>query len=190
LGDEPWDLLKPKLETLLADQDKNKQRAAAELLAGVLNGKQLNNVKFCMLTVAGSKHWPQETQDRIWQWFTPYIKKTLGQNMKTETVPIWTSFVEVCDQEFIAKCIHLNELQYMFHHKDPRRLQPLVEHIVEQFNSMDYNGPSSLESIKVLALFRAFYTELGWKFTSWSDSTMERFWREVHSEHDDVSSYL
>ncbi|KAG1867785.1 hypothetical protein DFJ58DRAFT_859984 [Suillus subalutaceus] len=158
LGDEPWDLLKPKLETLLADQDKNKQRAAAELLAGVLNG---------------SKHWPQETQDRIWQWFTPYIKKTLGQSMKTETVPIWTSFVE-----------------YMFHHKDPRRLQPLVEHIVEQFKIMDYNGPSSLESIKVLALFRAFYTELGWKFTSWSDSTMERFWREAHSEHDDVRSHV
>ncbi|KAG1826229.1 uncharacterized protein BJ212DRAFT_1444172 [Suillus subaureus] len=158
LGDEPWDLLKPKLEMLLADQDKNKQRAAAELLAGVLNG---------------SKHWPQETQDRIWQWFTPYIKKTLGQSMKTETVPIWTSFVE-----------------YMFHHKDPRRLQPLVEHIVEQFKSMDYNGPSSLESIKVLALFRAFYTELGWKFTSWSDSTMERFWQEVHSEHDDVRSHV
>ncbi|KAG1755021.1 uncharacterized protein EDB91DRAFT_1096855 [Suillus paluster] len=158
LGDKPWDLLKPELEILLADQEKNKQRAAAELLAGVLNG---------------SKHWPQEAQDRIWQWFTPYIKKTLGQSMTTETVPIWTSFVE-----------------YMFYHKDPRRLQPLVEHIVEQFNSMDYNGPSSLESIKVLALFRAFYTELEWKFTPWSDSTLERFWREVHSEHDDVRSHV
>lgn len=158
LGDEPWDLLQPKLETLLADQDKNKQRAAAELLAGVLNG---------------SKHWPQEAQDRIWQWFAPYIKKTLGQSMKTETVPIWTSFVE-----------------YMFHHKDPRRLQPLVEHIVEQFETMDYNGPSSLESVKILALFRGFYTELEWKFSSWSDSTMERFWREVHSEHDDVRSHV
>lgn len=108
MGDEPWDLLKPKLETLLADQDKNKQRAAAELLAGVLNGEQLTYVKFCMLTVAGSKHWPQEAQDQIWQWFTPYIKKTLDQSMKTETVPIWTSFVGVCDQELITLCIYLN----------------------------------------------------------------------------------
>jgi len=40
LGDKPWSVLKPKLETLLADQEKNKQRAAAELLAGVLNGEQ------------------------------------------------------------------------------------------------------------------------------------------------------
>jgi proteasome activator subunit 4 len=40
LGDEPWSLLRPNLEMLLADEEKNKQRAAAELLAGVLNGKQ------------------------------------------------------------------------------------------------------------------------------------------------------
>jgi len=40
LGDEPWSLLRPDLEMLLADEEKNKQRAAAELLAGVLNGKQ------------------------------------------------------------------------------------------------------------------------------------------------------
>lgn len=85
--------------------------------------------------------------------------------------------------------IKLNGFQYMFHHKDPRRLQPLVDHIVEQFNDMDYNGPSSLESVKVLALFRAFYTELEWKFTPWADSTLERFWREVHSEHEDVSAF-
>lgn len=39
LEDEPFDVLKPKLEELLADQDKNKQRAAAELLAGILNGE-------------------------------------------------------------------------------------------------------------------------------------------------------
>jgi proteasome activator subunit 4 len=80
-----------------------------------------------------------------------------------------------------------NDFQYMFHHKDPRRLLPLVEHIIEQFDNMDYNGPSSLESVKVLSLFRALYTKLEWKFTPWADSTLERFWREVHSEHDDVS---
>jgi proteasome activator subunit 4 len=45
LGDEPWGLLKPELEMLLADQEKNKQRAAAELLAGVLNGEQAHSGK-------------------------------------------------------------------------------------------------------------------------------------------------
>lgn len=32
--------MKPTLEKLLADKDQDKQRAAAELLAGVLNGKR------------------------------------------------------------------------------------------------------------------------------------------------------
>lgn len=38
LDDEPFETLKPTLEGLLGDKDQNKQRAAAELLAGVLNG--------------------------------------------------------------------------------------------------------------------------------------------------------
>lgn len=39
LDDEPWAALKPSLEKLLADKDKDKQRASAEVLAGVINGK-------------------------------------------------------------------------------------------------------------------------------------------------------
>ncbi|KAH7914507.1 hypothetical protein BJ138DRAFT_1143879 [Hygrophoropsis aurantiaca] len=158
LEDEPLKVLKPVVEDYLEDQDKNKQRAAAELFAGILNG---------------SKHWSKEAQNRIWEWFLPHIKKTLGQNMKTETVPIWTSFLE-----------------YLFHKKDPRRLQPLVDHLVDQFNTMDYNGQSSLDSVKILALFRAFYQKMGWKFSAWVDVSLERFWPELHSEHDDVRAHV
>lgn len=39
LEDEPWEALRPTLEKLLEKKDKDKQRAAAELLAGVLAGK-------------------------------------------------------------------------------------------------------------------------------------------------------
>ncbi len=38
LEDEPFEALKPTLEGLLGDIDKNKQRGAAELLAGLLGG--------------------------------------------------------------------------------------------------------------------------------------------------------
>lgn len=38
LGDEPFEALRPTLEELLANKDKNKQRAAAEFIAGVLTG--------------------------------------------------------------------------------------------------------------------------------------------------------
>jgi len=39
VGKEPYEILKSKVDELLTDSDKNKQRAAAELLAGILNGK-------------------------------------------------------------------------------------------------------------------------------------------------------
>lgn len=38
LGDEPFEAFKPTVESLIADKDQNKQRAAAEFLAGILGG--------------------------------------------------------------------------------------------------------------------------------------------------------
>jgi proteasome activator subunit 4 len=38
LGDAPWEPLQPTLVKLLDDTEQNKQRAAAEILAGVLGG--------------------------------------------------------------------------------------------------------------------------------------------------------
>jgi hypothetical protein len=39
LEDEPFAAFKPTVESLIADKDQNKQRAAAEFLAGILGGK-------------------------------------------------------------------------------------------------------------------------------------------------------
>jgi proteasome activator subunit 4 len=39
LEDEPFDALKPTLEDLLSSKEKSEQRAAADLLAGLLGGK-------------------------------------------------------------------------------------------------------------------------------------------------------
>ncbi|KAI6153365.1 hypothetical protein BKA82DRAFT_3971276 [Pisolithus tinctorius] len=158
LGSEICDVMKPKVEELLADPDKNKQRAAAELLAGVLNG---------------SKHWSLEEQERVWDWAKPLVYKTLNQTMKTENVGIWSTF-----------------LDYMFHRKDPRRVIPLVNHVMDLLGRIDLNGQSAIDSVKVLSLFRAFYTGMGWKFVPWTDTILERLWPEVYSEHDDVRAYV
>lgn len=42
LDDEPFEALKPTLEELLANKDKNKQRAAAEFIAGIICGECLS----------------------------------------------------------------------------------------------------------------------------------------------------
>ena len=53
LEDEPFEAFKPVVEKLIIDKDQNKQRAAAELLAGVLGGKlYLILSKFSMSHIA------------------------------------------------------------------------------------------------------------------------------------------
>ncbi|EDR15426.1 uncharacterized protein LACBIDRAFT_301740 [Laccaria bicolor S238N-H82] len=158
LEDEPFEAFKPVVEKLISDKDQNKQRAAAELLAGVLGG---------------SKHWPLNKQKKLWVWFTPNIPILLSQNIKSDTLMIWTSFLE-----------------YMFYHKDPRRIQPIVDFLMESFNSMDYNAEMSFDAVKIISLFRSFYEELGRKFSPWVDDAVRRSWAEIHSEHDDVRAFI
>ena len=70
LEDEPFEVMKPIVEGLLEDVDQNKQRAAAEMMAGVLGGM---------------KHWPQTKQEHIWKWCMPHLEKALGSNLKPDT---------------------------------------------------------------------------------------------------------
>ena len=74
----------------------------------------------------------------------------------------------------------------MFHKRDPRRYQALVDYLVQEFCSTDYNGESSLNAVKALCFFRAFYEEQNWKFSEWMDLAVERVWAEISSEHDEV----
>ena len=74
----------------------------------------------------------------------------------------------------------------MFYHKDPRRVQPLVDFLVEAFMNLDFNAELSFDAVKIATLFRAFYTGLGRKFLPWTDQTVDRFWTEIYSDHEDV----
>ncbi|KAF9270499.1 ARM repeat-containing protein [Marasmius fiardii PR-910] len=158
LEDAPFEALRPKLESLLADKEADKQRAAAELLAGV---------------IGGSRHWPLEKQQVLWKWYKPYITKIFGANLKSDTVSIWTSFLE-----------------YLFYNKDPRRIQPLFDHLMELYKNLDYNTELSFDAVRILSLFRASYEQLGRKFISCVDEVVERCWSEIHSEHEDVRAYV
>ncbi|KAK1232607.1 Proteasome activator BLM10 [Marasmius sp. AFHP31] len=158
LEDVPFEALRPKIESLLAEKEPDKQRAAAELIAGV---------------IGGSKHWPLDKQKAFWEWYKPYIAKTFGPNLKSDTVGIWTSFLE-----------------YLFYKRDPRRVQPLFDHILELFKTLDYNTELSFDAVKILSLFRACYEQLGRKISAWIDEIVERCWLEIHSEHEDVRAYV
>ncbi|KAI0961190.1 hypothetical protein AcV7_000358 [Taiwanofungus camphoratus] len=158
LESEPFDALKATLEELILNGDKNKQRAAAEFLAGLFGG---------------SKHWPLNVQKTLWDWFIPYIKTIFGHK-SNDNLSIWSSFLE-----------------YVFSNKDPRRVQPLVDYIIDEFNGVDFNSESTFDVVQVLCLFRAFYEELGWKFFPWAEDALARCWSEIdRSEHDDVLAHI
>ncbi|KAI0094570.1 armadillo-type protein [Irpex rosettiformis] len=154
---ELFEALKPTLENLLADKDKNKQRGAAELLSGI---------------VCGSKHWAMNDQAKFWKWFTPQLKRIFSQT-NNDMVSIWTSFFE-----------------YAFYNKDPRRVQPLVDFIMEEFENVDFNAETTFDVVKVLSFFRAMYEELDWKFSAWAEDVLRRCWPEIRSEHDDALAYI
>ncbi|KAF7306649.1 Membrane protein [Mycena indigotica] len=147
LEDEPFEVLEPTLVSLLSEKEPDKQRALAEFLAGL---------------IGGSKHWPLSKQRKLWDWFKPVMAKIFNENLKTDTITIWESF-----------------LAYLFHNKDPRRLQPLVDHIMQLWLTMDFQPELTFDATKILSIFKAFFQELNWKFTSWMDPVVERCWKQL-----------
>jgi len=97
LGDDPFDAFKVVIEKYITVADKDKQRGAAELLAGILSGKHsfYSTTILTHATFQASEHWSVEKQTKIWNWFVPNINKIFKQNIKTDTLPVWTSFLEV-----------------------------------------------------------------------------------------------
>lgn len=77
--DDFLSIVQPEVETLCAAADeKNKQRAAAELLAGILRGVT---------------HWSLDKQRSTWDWAIPLLRKTLLAS-NPETLTYWVSAVE------------------------------------------------------------------------------------------------
>ena len=74
----------------------------------------------------------------------------------------------------------------MSYHKDPRRMQPLMDFLVDAFTNLDFNAELSFDAVKVISLFSAVFEGLGRKFSPWTDDMVERSWTEIHGEHDDV----
>ncbi len=63
-----------------------------------------------------------------------------------------------------------------------------MDYIFDLFNNTDLNTELSFDAVKVLSLFRSCYEELGWKSSAWLSDAIDTYWREIHSDHDDVRS--
>jgi len=78
-GIELWSSLLPTLEELLADpEDRHKQRAAAEIISGVIRG---------------TKHWPLKQQQVVWSWFGNCLRK-IYDSITPAMLSSWVMCVE------------------------------------------------------------------------------------------------
>jgi proteasome activator subunit 4 len=78
----------------------------------------------------------------------------------------------------------------MFYEKDPRRVQPLVDHLINAFECLDFDGESTFDISQVLCFFRAFYEGMNWKCHAWIDDIVGRIWTEIGCEHDEVGTLM
>ncbi|KAJ7630634.1 hypothetical protein FB45DRAFT_1027837 [Roridomyces roridus] len=117
----------------------------------------LEDEPFEALKADCSKHWPLSKQDMLWKWFKPIMADIFGPNLKTDTVSIWTSFLE-----------------YISYNKDPRRLQPLVDHLMNIWMDLDYQPELAFDTTKLLSVLKGFAETINWKFTAWTDEVVAR----------------
>lgn len=78
---EPLQAVKPEIEKLCLEADqKNQQRAAAEIVGGI---------------VRGSKHWDVRHVSELWTWLTPLLLQTFAA-ITPDSLTYWESFVKFC----------------------------------------------------------------------------------------------
>ncbi|KAM0751556.1 hypothetical protein T439DRAFT_300497 [Meredithblackwellia eburnea MCA 4105] len=78
-GDAPCEFVLPLVEELVADKaDRHKQRAAGELIGGMIRG---------------SKHWSRQQQKRVWDWLEPLLP-SIFDGMTPETQVAWEMCAE------------------------------------------------------------------------------------------------
>ncbi|EIE84146.1 hypothetical protein RO3G_08856 [Rhizopus delemar RA 99-880] len=79
--DLPLEAAKPSIESLCEAMDqKNAQRAASEILAGLIRG---------------TKHWRLSKLDDLWQWLGPVLQKVFA-GITPDSLTYWESFVKFC----------------------------------------------------------------------------------------------
>lgn len=65
-------------------------------------------------------------------------------------------------------------------------MQPLTDFLLEEFRGLDYSVEMAFDVTKTLSVFRAFYEEMGRKYSEYTDETIRQCLGEISNEHADV----
>jgi proteasome activator subunit 4 len=91
-------------EQLLWDTDRFKQRAGAEVLAGITRGiatLALNEFKYGLaIDIIGAKNWPKQHFDQLWSWIISRLDR-IYTSIKPDTIGFWEATFTVSPSPFI-----------------------------------------------------------------------------------------
>ncbi|TFK89763.1 ARM repeat-containing protein [Polyporus arcularius HHB13444] len=143
------------IDPLLADGDRYKQRSGAELLAGLSRG---------------SKHWPKQHADFLWQWITARLDRIYAQ-MKPDTVSFWE-----------------NLLSEQLVDRDPRRTEPLVKWILSL--PLEFHSDSAFAMSKSLSIFNILVDCLDIRFLPLADHYINLFLDNADTGYAEIRSQI
>jgi proteasome activator subunit 4 len=135
-------------EQLLWDTDRFKQRAGAEMLAGITRGiVTLALIKFdyyLAIDNIGAKNWPKQQFDQLWSWIISRIDR-IYTSIKPDTIGFWeatfTVSLSLFNRQTAAKLLH----QALLEGRDPRRVPALSDWILSL--PLDFYGDSAFASM-------------------------------------------
>jgi proteasome activator subunit 4 len=135
-------------EQLLWDTDRFKQRAGAELLAGVTRGiatLALIKVKYGLaIDIIGAKNWPKQHFDQLWSWIISRLDR-IYTNIKPDTIGFWEATFTVSLSLFTGLAAVKPLHKALLEGRDPRRVPALSDWILSR--SLDFYSDSAFASM-------------------------------------------
>ena len=135
------------VEEPLWDADRFKQRAGAEMLAGITRGMTTVTLikSECGLSTVniGAKNWPKQRSDQLWSWVISRLDRIYA-NIKPDTIGFWeaTFSVSLSSVIWLTAVKHIHKA--LSEGRDPRRVPALSDWILSL--SLDFYSDSAFAS--------------------------------------------
>jgi len=126
-------------------QEKHQQRVAAEMISGLIRG---------------SRHWPAEKLDKLWEWLKPTLKTVL-QNVIQQSVDNWIS------------CI-----QYACVNRDSRRYKPIINIVLHEV--LDPRCESFYTETKKLNFISIVLNLFNWRIRDNVDDLLKHYFNNFN----------
>ncbi|WFD08563.1 Proteasome activator BLM10 [Malassezia vespertilionis] len=151
------DVLAAPVEALVAERDRHKHRAAAEIVSSAFRG---------------SKHWPLDDQKRLWTWCDAWMPRVLAES-PPDSQPSWQMCVEYVFKNRDPR-------------RAPRLLAFLLEHAKESLGGSASAASPSQQANAQLLLCSALRS-LQHKFRAWgADALMALYYSQFGHDYQEV----